>query len=68
MAEQYVRPALVPREVRSPRAAVWRFRLVAALLLGLLVLGVALLFLAFAGTTAEDPGINGSMARLVTRP
>jgi len=41
---------------------------VAALLLGLLVLGVALLFLAFAGTTAEDPGINGSMARLVTRP
>ena len=65
MAERYVRPALVPREARSPRAAVWQFRLVAVLLLALLILGVVVVFLAFAGTTAEDPGVTGSLAGLV---
>ncbi len=67
MPEQYVRPALVAREVGSPRAAIWRFRIVAVLLLGLLLVAVAVVFLAFTSSTAEDPGLNGSLPGPVTR-
>ncbi len=67
MPEQYVRPALVVREVGSPRAAIWRFRLVALLLVGLLLVAVAVVFLAFTGSTAEDPGLKGSLPVPVIR-
>ncbi len=67
MPEQYVRPVLVVREVGSPRAAIWRFRLVALLLVGLLLVAVAVVFLAFTGSTAEDPGLKGSLRVPVIR-
>jgi len=67
MSEQYVRPALVAREVGSPRAGIWRFRLVALLLLGLLLVAVAVVFLAFTGSTTEDPGVSGSLPVPLTR-
>jgi hypothetical protein len=57
--EDYVRPPVVAAEPGSRQAAVWRYRVVAA------VAGIALLFLMlwlvlhFAGVTnGEDPGIG----------
>ena len=61
MGEQYVRPPLVPREAPPAWHAVWRFRLTALLLLGLVVLLGYRLFQYFSGATAQDPGLS-SMA------
>ena len=59
--EQYVRPPLLATEAASAIVAVWRFRIIALLLLLGLTLGVVLLFLHFSGVTAEDPGLGGTM-------
>lgn len=61
MTEHYVRPPLIARELPSPAAAAWRFRVVALLLLALLVAAVVALFLHFSGVTSEDPGIGGAL-------
>jgi hypothetical protein len=37
MSEDYVRPPIVAMELRSQRAAIWRFRIVMGLLLAVLV-------------------------------
>ena len=54
--EAYVRPPLVPREAPSPRLVLWRFRLIAGLLLLVLLLVVLQTFLHFAAP--EDPGLG----------
>ena len=59
--EQYVRPPVVATEPGSPTVALWRFRIVALLLLVGLTLVVVMLFLHFSGVTAEDPGLGGAL-------
>jgi hypothetical protein len=59
--EQYVRPALVARELPSATLATWRFRLGALVVLILLVLAVVLAFVKFSGVGAEDPGLGGAL-------
>jgi hypothetical protein len=57
--EDYVRPPLVAAEPRSQRAAVWRYRVVAAAAGVALLLLMLWLVLHFAGVTnGEDPGIG----------
>ncbi|MGZ6792364.1 MAG: hypothetical protein ACXVFV_05380 [Mycobacteriales bacterium] len=61
-SEQYVRPALVARELPAAWLATWRFRLVALLALALLAAAVVALFLHFSNVTAEDPGLGGALS------
>jgi hypothetical protein len=58
MGEQYVRPPLVPREPPPAWIAVWRFRLIALLLLVVLVMIGYRAFREFSGATDQDPGLN----------
>ena len=58
VAERWVSPPLVPREPRPAWVAVWRFRLFALLVLGLLVLATVLLYRQLTGANAQDPGIG----------
>ena len=58
MAEQYVHPPLVAAEPLSARAARWRFRLLAGVLLALLTVAFVVIFLKVSGVTAEDPGLG----------
>ena len=67
MGEQDVRPPLVPREAPPAWIAVWRFRLLALLLLALLVLVAVLVFRQVTGANAQDPGI-GALAALAPSP
>ena len=53
-----MRPPVVAREAPPAWVALWRFRLLALLLLGLLVLGAVLLFRQLTGANAQDPGID----------
>jgi hypothetical protein len=64
-SEQYVRPALVAREAPSAALAVWRFRLVALLVMVGLVALVVYLFVTLSGVGAEDPGLGGGLPRVV---
>lgn len=57
-AERWVRPPVVAREAPPAWIALWRFRLVAALVLGLLVLAAVLAFRHVTGANAQDPGID----------
>lgn len=66
MAERYVRPPLIASEAPSTRLAVWRYRLVAILLLAGLVVAVVLLLIKVLGIGNEDPGFGG--ASRVIRP
>ena len=69
MAEHYVRPPLVPREAPSATLAVWRYRLLAGVLLLVVGLAVLVMFLKFTGATAEDPGFGvGLRAPAATAP
>jgi hypothetical protein len=57
--EDYVRPPIVATERPSQRAAVWRFRLVFALVLAAIVVGVFLLYRALtAGPGEGSPGVT----------
>ena len=58
MAERWVRPPVVAREPAPAWVAVWRFRLLALLLLALLVLAAVLVFRQFTGANAQDPGVG----------
>ena len=67
MAERWVSPPLVPREPPRAWVAVWRFRLLALLVLGLVVLATVLLYRQLTGANAQDPGI-GALPPAVTAP
>jgi hypothetical protein len=57
--EDYVRPPIVATERRSQRGAVWRFRLVFALVLAAMVVGLFFLYEALtAGPGEGSPGIG----------
>ncbi|HWC33671.1 MAG TPA: hypothetical protein VG650_02475 [Mycobacteriales bacterium] len=43
MSEDYVRPPIVAIELRSQRAAIWRFRIVMGLVMLLLIVAVVLI-------------------------
>ena len=59
MAEDYVRPPLVARELPSPAAARWRFRIVVGLIFGVVLGGLALLlFTVLLGNNEGNPGIT----------
>jgi hypothetical protein len=58
MGEQYVRPPLVPREAPPAWLAVWRFRLVALVVLERLVLLSYRVYQEFSGATDQDPGLS----------
>lgn len=58
MTERWVSPPLVAREAPPAWVAVWRFRLLALLLLGLLVLTAVLVLRQVTGANAQDPGIG----------
>lgn len=60
-----MRPPLVAREPASTAVAVWRFRVIATVLLLALAALVVALFLKFSGVTAEDPGLGLPGARLI---
>ena len=57
-AERWVRPPVVAREAPPAWIALWRFRLVALLVLALLVLAAVLVFRQVTGANAQDPGID----------
>lgn len=63
--ESYISPPLVALEPRSERLAAWRFRIVFALVLVAIVVGVFFLYLALTGGTGEgSPGISPQGAAL----
>ncbi|MCW2681355.1 MAG: hypothetical protein JWM62_2756 [Frankiales bacterium] len=53
-----MRPPVVAREAPPAWVALWRFRLVALLVLALLVLVAVLVFRQVTGANAQDPGID----------
>jgi hypothetical protein len=57
-AERWVRPPVVAREAPPAWIAVWRFRLVALVVLALLVLAAVLVFRQVTGANAQDPGVG----------
>ena len=57
-AERWVRPPVVAREAAPAWIALWRFRLIALLVLALLVLAAVLVFRQVTGANAQDPGID----------
>jgi len=61
MAEQYIRPPIVAREVPDQRVAVWRFR--AYLILALLALGFGIFLVAKAivGGGEGNPNVGGTL-------
>ena len=53
-----MRPPVVAREAPPAWIAVWRFRLLALLLLALFVLAAVAVFRQVTGANAQDPGID----------
>ena len=53
-----MRPPVVAKEAPPAWIAVWRFRLLALLVLALLVLAALALFRQFTGANAQDPGVG----------
>ena len=66
MPERWVRPPVVAREAPPAWIAVWRFRLLALLVLALLVVAAVLVFRQLTGANAQDPGV-GALSLLLTR-
>ena len=58
MGERWVSPPTVARELAPAWIAVWRFRLLALVLLALLVLVSVLAFRQFTGANSQDPGVG----------
>jgi hypothetical protein len=57
--ESWVRPPVVATEASSPGLARWRYRILAAALLALVLAAFVWLFLKFSDVTGgEDPGIG----------
>ena len=55
-----MRPPVVAREPAPAWRAIWRFRLIALLLLALLVVAGIQLFRVLSGATAQDPGVEAA--------
>ena len=66
--ERWVHPPVVAREAPPAWIAVWRFRLVALVILALLVLVAVLLFRQLTGANAQDPGIDAARPLLAGAP
>ena len=64
MAERWVHPPVVAREAPPAWIAVWRFRLIALVLLALVVLAAVAVFRQVTGANAQDPGV-GALAALL---
>ena len=58
MGEQYVRPPLLAAEPPPAWIAVWRFRLLALVLLALAVLATVLVYRQLSGANDQDPGVG----------
>jgi len=59
VAEDYIRPPLVARELPSPAAARWRFRIVVGVVFLILIGGLAaLLFTVLLANNEGNPGLN----------
>ena len=65
-AERYVRPPLLAREAPPVWVALWRFRLMALMVLAVLVLLAVVMFRQLTGATAQDPGVGA--VGLLTSP
>jgi cytochrome bd-type quinol oxidase subunit 1 len=59
--EHWISPPLVPREPPPPWVAVWRFRLLALVLLAVLVVLALLLYRQLSGANAQDPGLEAAV-------
>ena len=64
MPERWVHPPVVAREAPPAWIAVWRFRLIALVLLAVVVLVAVAVFRQVTGANAQDPGI-GALATLL---
>ncbi len=60
MAERYVRPPLVAREPTAAWLVLWRFRLVALVLIALVVLLGFRAFQHLSGASDQDPGVGAA--------
>lgn len=60
-----MRPVLLAREAPPAWRGVWRFRLVALVVLGLLVLLAVVVVRQLTGATAQDPGVEALSPLLV---
>lgn len=67
MGERWVRPPVLAREAPPAWIAVWRFRLVALLVLALLVVAAVAVFRQVTGANAQDPGIDALSVLLLQR-
>jgi hypothetical protein len=65
-AERWVHPPVVAKEAPPAWVALWRFRLVALVVLALLVWLAVLVFRQVTGANAQDPGIE-ALALLLQR-
>ena len=65
-SERWVHPPVVAREPQPAWVALWRFRLVAFVVLALLVGAAVVVFRQFTGANAQDPGIE-ALALLLQR-
>ncbi|MCW2543203.1 MAG: hypothetical protein JWM40_755 [Frankiales bacterium] len=68
MPERYVRPPLIAREAPNQAFAVWRFRIVALLVLLILAVLVGYGMIKALGIGNEDPGFGGSARHTITVP
>ena len=64
--ERWVSPPVVAREAPPTWLALWRFRLLALVLLAVLVVVAVLAFRELTGANAQDPGID-ALAPLLRR-
>ena len=65
MRETYVRPPLLAREATAQWVVVWRFRVVALLLIAVVVWVGFQLFQQLSGASSQDPGVEA--VRLLVR-
>lgn len=64
-SERWVSPPVVAREAPPAWVAVWRFRLLALVLLAALVVLAVIAFRQVTGANAQDPGIDAIGALLL---
>lgn len=64
-SERWVSPPVVAREAPPAWIAVWRFRLLALLLLAAVVVLAVIAFRQVTGANAQDPGIDAIGALLL---
>lgn len=65
--ERYVRPPLLATEATPAWVVRWRFRLLALVVIGVLLILAVLLFRQLTGASAQDPGLGALGAGLSWR-